>query len=255
MGMSRSGSDRRMQIRDIVLREGEVDSVALAASLRVSLETVRRDLKRLEEGGFLTRTHGGAKAATGYSLPHIDLRMGHNREGKRHIARLARSLVEPSMSVFFSGGSTVLETAWQLRSEPHISATSTMVDIAMVLATGGQSQVCLCGGWLDPSTRACDGFEAFDMIARRSFDIAFMGASGLHPGRGMLGQSETHLQLARTVKDHAQKFVVLFPWPENPVDGRFQVLPLTAIDVLITDRPPQREFYAALERAGVHLMY
>lgn len=244
-----------MQIRDIVLRQGQVDSMALAASMQVSIETVRRDLQRLEEDGFVTRTHGGARAATGYALPHIDLRIGRNREGKRHIARLARSLVEPGMSVFFSGGSTVLEAAWQLRAGPQISATSTMVDIAMVLATGGQSQVCLCGGWLDPSTRACYGFEAFEMITRRSFDIAFMGASGLHPERGMLGTTETHLQLARTIKERTRKFVVLLPWKDEPGEDRFQVLPLTAIDVLITDRAPRRESYTALERAGVHLMY
>ena len=172
-----SGAELRKMIRAIILGEDEAQVVRLAAEFSVSVETIRRDLKALEDDGFVTRVHGGARAATGYVLPHIDMRIGTDRAAKERIARLALPLIEPGMSVFFSGGSTALALAWLLREGPRIDATTVMIDIGMVLASGVQTNVCLCGGQVSASTRACTGFEAMEMISRRSFDLAFLGAS------------------------------------------------------------------------------
>lgn len=249
------GLDRRDRIREIVLREGQASVGRLAADLGVSAETVRRDMKLLEESGYIARIHGGAKAATGYALPHIDLRIGRDRAAKEHIAHLAAPLVEPGMSVFFSGGSTVLALAWRLREGPRIDATTVMVDVGLALASGGQTEVCLCGGLLNAVSRACTGYEASEMIARRSFDLAFLGASGLDPGRGLLGPSEGHLQSAQTVRRQARKVVAVMPHSALGNDDRLQILPLNALDILVTDRPPPRDLFRALEGAGVRVMF
>src|SRR5205085_10266235 len=52
--------DRRLYILDRIAAQGSVRLQALAEELGTSVMTVRRDVKRLEEDGFLRRSYGGA---------------------------------------------------------------------------------------------------------------------------------------------------------------------------------------------------
>ena len=235
-------SDRQDRIRDRLIRLGDATCAELAGMFSVSEETIRRDLASLEEKGQAMRVHGGARAVTAKGLPHIDLRIGADREAKERIARLAHGLLRPGMSVFFSGGSTAL-------------ATSLMVDIMIVLAMGGQTDLTLCGGQFDKHSRASLGFEAMEIISRRVFDIAFMGASGFDVERGLLGPSDRHLQLAQVVRRQTRKFVVLASHTALQRSDKFSILPTSSIDLVITDQPPPSAVYAALERAGVEIIY
>ncbi|NPD17411.1 DeoR/GlpR transcriptional regulator [Xinfangfangia sp. D13-10-4-6] len=250
-----SGGERRKMIRSIILAGGEAQVVRLAADFAVSVETIRRDLKALEDEGFVTRVYGGARAATGYVLPHIDMRIGTDRAAKERIARLALSLIEPGMSVFFSGGSTVLALAWLLREGPRIDATTVMIDIGVVLASGVQTNVCLCGGQLSASSRACTGFEAMEMISRRSFDLAFLGASGIDAQRGLLGRSEVHLQLAQVARAQSRRVAAMIPQSSMKSGERLQILNLSQLDYLITDRPPEPALFRGIEAAGGELLF
>lgn len=248
-------SDRQERIRDRLVRQGEASCAGLARAFDVSVETIRRDLALLEQRGQVQRVHGGARAVTARGLPHIDLRIGTHREAKERIARLAHGLLEPGMSVFFSGGSTALATAWEARHHPPIVATSPMVDVMLVLAMGGQTDLTLCGGQFDRQTRASFGFEAMEVISRRVFDIAFMGASGFDIRRGLLGPSERHLQVAQVVRRQTRRFVVLATHAALQGTDRFAIMPIPAIDLVVTDQAPPAPVYAALESAGVEMLY
>lgn len=52
--------ERRRAILTMTRSNGSAEVAALAAELNVSPETVRRDLRGLEEHGLIRRTHGGA---------------------------------------------------------------------------------------------------------------------------------------------------------------------------------------------------
>ena len=52
--------ERQQEILQRARTEGRVDVVALAEDLRVTTETIRRDLTVLERAGVLRRVHGGA---------------------------------------------------------------------------------------------------------------------------------------------------------------------------------------------------
>lgn len=248
-------SERQDRIRDRLIRIGDASCADLAAAFAVSEETIRRDLASLEKKGQAMRVHGGARAITAKGLPHIDLRIGEGREAKEKIARLAHKLLTPGMSVFFSGGSTALATAWEARHEPPIVATSLMVDIMIVLAMGGQTDLTLCGGQFDMHSRASFGFEAMEIISRRVFDIAFMGASGFDVKRGLLGPSDRHLQMAQVVRRQTRKFVVLASHAALERNDKFSIMPISSIDLVVTDQPPSGPVYTALETAGVKILY
>ena len=52
--------ERLEQIRQIMQKERKISVSELSVQLAVTPETIRRDLEKLEQESFLTRTHGGA---------------------------------------------------------------------------------------------------------------------------------------------------------------------------------------------------
>jgi len=61
---------RRARILDTVNRTGQARVGELATALRVSTETIRRDIRTLAAAGAVTCVHGGALAVTHPSLSH-----------------------------------------------------------------------------------------------------------------------------------------------------------------------------------------
>ncbi len=51
---------RKNKIKEIILEKKNVTVSELSRQFSVTEETIRRDLKALEEAGVLTRTYGGA---------------------------------------------------------------------------------------------------------------------------------------------------------------------------------------------------
>lgn len=105
--MNRTAEERQ---RDIVLaarRDGSVDVTALATELGVARETVRRDLRVLEDHGLLRRTHGGAYPveSAGFETTLAFRATSHVPE-KRRVAAAAAELLGDAETVFVDEGYT-----------------------------------------------------------------------------------------------------------------------------------------------------
>ena len=96
-------AERQQRIIAEARRAGRVEVTALADSLGVAAETVRRDLTALERRGSLRRVHGGAIPVERLEVePTLATRSGRLADVKRRIA--ARALDELP-----SGGSIILD--------------------------------------------------------------------------------------------------------------------------------------------------
>jgi DeoR family glycerol-3-phosphate regulon repressor len=83
------------------MRSGRTLSVlALANDLAVSDETIRRELRALEEQGVIIREHGGARLATQVHEGPLHQRMEENADAKLRIARAAAELIDDGAILF-----------------------------------------------------------------------------------------------------------------------------------------------------------
>src|SRR3954465_5301248 len=100
-------AERQSLLRQLLSQRGMADMDSLAAELRVSSSTVRRDLEQLEQMGLVKRTHGGViwvgDKSTGTRPYAFDQRMGYQLDAKRAIAKAARALVSPGQTVLIDG--------------------------------------------------------------------------------------------------------------------------------------------------------
>lgn len=227
----------------------------LAETLGVSVETVRRDIAYLERHGVLRRLHGGASAISSEDALPIEARIGSDREAKARIAALARPMVQANDSVFIGAGSTTLALAWELRNGPKAAFTSNMVEVILSLSGGGQEDLTLLGGRYFASARAFGGFENLELIARRSFDIAFLSVHAIHSQRGLLGPTESHAALVKAVRDSSKKLVILSTVKKLERTDFLTVLKFSEVDAIVFDRAPPEPFYKVLEGQRARIFF
>lgn len=102
-----SSEERQREIVRAARRTGAVDVAELAVELGVAKETVRRDLRALEDHGLVRRTHGGAYPveSAGFETTLAFRATSHVPE-KRRIAAAAAELLGDAETVFVDEGFT-----------------------------------------------------------------------------------------------------------------------------------------------------
>ncbi len=98
---------RQQDILKLVREKGEVHSDTIAGRFQISIMTVRRDLKELEQRHLLRRTHGGAisldRARSNRSIRE-DI-----QESRDVISKYAAGLIQDGDSIFINGSKTALK--------------------------------------------------------------------------------------------------------------------------------------------------
>src|ERR1700751_2962961 len=103
-------AERRALILERLNTHGRVLAADLTAELDVSSDTIRRDLRELDEAGLLRRVHGGALPRHGGPVP-FQARGRRAPAGKTSMARRAAECVSDGQRVLRDGGTTTLEVA------------------------------------------------------------------------------------------------------------------------------------------------
>src|SRR5262245_37421997 len=108
--------ERRELILDRLRRDRKVVGAELSSELRVSPDTVRRDLRELDEAGLLRRVHGGALPAAVGARPY-EVRLEQAPEAKAAIARATTRLFRDGQVILLDSGTTTLEVARALPAD------------------------------------------------------------------------------------------------------------------------------------------
>lgn len=97
--------ERQQKILEMVREKGEVQTEEISETLGISLMTVRRYLRALEERGFLFRVHGGAVSKEKSSTVRATEEVNNCR---RRISEYAASLVSEGETIYINGSMTAL---------------------------------------------------------------------------------------------------------------------------------------------------
>ena len=247
--------DRRLYILDRIAAQGSVRLQALAEELGTSVMTVRRDIKRLEEDGFLRRSYGGATAhvmldmelgANGLALQHM--------AEKRAIGHFAATLIEPRDVLFLGTGTTVAQFARHIPTGRGVTVVTYSLTVASLLGSKSGVTVISTGGSIDPEDLAQVGPLAEATLGRYFATKTFIGAGGLHPTIGVTDYSAAQADLNRLMVERADHAYVL---ADNSKLGKrtfAQVCALTSLAGLVTDAGADPVTLDLLRAAGLEVL-
>lgn len=243
---------RHQEILTRLRGAGRVGVAEVAALLRVSDETIRRDLKQLEERGLLRRIHGGAVPQRLDQDRPVTERGRINAREKTRVAVLAERLLQDGMSVFIDTGTTTLALARQIKGR-QLAVTTNSIDVGLILADG-PSSVALTPGTIRPKDHALVGYETVAYAQRYFFDIAFMGISACDIDHGWMDYEEHESVLRRALTRQARRSVVLADSGKFGRQANLRTFPLDAPLTLVTDRPPPKAFLDVFARHDIDII-
>ena len=248
-------TQRRQAILAQVRERAAVSAEDLSRQFGVSVETIRRDLRRLQQRGLLERVYGGATRPAGRSTEgSFAARSGRNADRKRAIAALAASLVEPEETVVIDVGTTALEVARALPASFHGRVLTNSVPAAMELSARSDVELLLCGGQVRAGDGACAGAHAEAFFAEFYADRAFLGSGGVHPEAGLTDFYPAEVVVRRTIIDHTAMTYVLADSSKLGEIAVHRVCTLDRLTAVLTDDAENSAASAALAAAGLTLL-
>ncbi len=243
-------SEREKAILASLSAQGSLSVADLAQRFGVSEVTIRSDLKELEDRGLLTRTRGGAIPAL---HPDILARQSERMEEKARIARAAAEWVQDGDAVMIEAGTTTALVARYLsgRRDVHVVTNSTL---AFSYARANPAlQVTMIGGEFRRPTESLVGPLAIETISRLNVRWAFVGTDGFSVAKGMTTHLVEGAEIVRAMKEHAERTVLVADASKYGRVGFVRVLPLTAVDWIVTDASLPAEAVRELADAAVSI--
>jgi DeoR family fructose operon transcriptional repressor len=178
--------ERQHRILARARSDGRVDVSGIAADLAVAPETVRRDLKVLEQHGLVRRTHGGAYPveSAGFET-NLANRATLRVPEKRRIAAAAVELLGDAETVFVDEGFGPQLVAEAFPPGRPLTVITASIPVATQLATKPETTVYLLGGRVRGRTLATVDHWATQMLAGFVIDLAYLGANGISRRYGL----------------------------------------------------------------------
>ena len=243
--------DRQDRILEIVRRDGAASVEALAESFAVSVETIRRDLHDLASTGALHKVRGGARRIRLATEGSFDERRLEQAGAKAAIARTLAAGIAPGDTLFLDTGTTTLACAEELARIDGLTVITNSLRIAQRLGPG--ARVFVLGGAWSPDNAETVGPLAIEQIGRFQADHAVLGVAALDAEAGAMDADFDEAQIAHAMIGHARQVVVLAHAEKHGRRAAFRVCRLDEIDLLVSDRPPERALAAALKRSRVEV--
>lgn len=245
--------ERRHSLVELVSRRGFASLAELAAELRASESTIRRDLESLDRAGVLRRTHGGAMLASdAVSIPGFEDRSRASAAEKRVIGRRAAELVSDGETVLLDGGTTTFEVARHLLGR-SVQVVTNSLPVAHLLAGDRRVDLTIVGGYVYPRTGVAVGPLAAQFLANVHARRLIMSVAGVTE-RGFFNSNtllvETQLQMMQV----AGEVVVVADHTKFGQQSLAFLCELGRVQKLVSDAGLGEEHRRMLGEAGVEVV-
>jgi len=251
--VSQAAEERRKQIMSQLFDKKHLTVKELAASMRVSGATVRRDLKALADEEQVLLVHGGATLPRqgDFSFRAKQLRAV---EEKKVIGRLAARLLTDGDQVFLDAGTTCSEMVPHFKTMQDVTILTNSARLALQLNTPGL-KVLLIGGEYRPDRMDTVGPMAMSALNQVRGYVAFLGADGLSMDFGPSASDVASAHLHRLVVENARQTVLLVDRGKFGGASLFQIVDWSRISKVVTDREPDGPWMRFFEDQHIEVIF
>ena len=230
---------RHPEILRIVRAEGHATVEKLAERLRVTPQTIRRDLGELAREGKLSRVHGGAVPADPNSLViGYEERRALFAEEKARIARTCAAEVPEGASVFLDVGTNAEAVARELATRRGLTVITNNLNVAHIFAATPEAEVFVAGGVLRRSDGGLVGEATVRAIEAFKLDFAVLGCSALDIDGDMLDFDLREISVACAIMARARRNFLVAEAAKFERSAPARIGSLADVDTLFTDAPP-----------------
>jgi DeoR family transcriptional regulator, fructose operon transcriptional repressor len=246
-------AERHRKIVEVVNEKLSVRVTELSKAFKVTEETIRRDLEKLEKENLLRRSHGGAvsiqdeQSEVSYTEREIT-----NSLEKKSIAIEAVKLIKPGEQIVLDASTT----AWYMAKEmPDVPLTviTNSIKVAVELSKKEQVKVISTGGMLLPKSLSYVGPLAERSLNMYHVNKAFISCKGVHIEGGLSDSNEWQALLKRQMMLISDQTILMADSTKFGVRTFAHITEIGQVSCVLTDSNLDEAYSRAFEEKGVKI--
>jgi DeoR family glycerol-3-phosphate regulon repressor len=233
--MSVEISHRQHLIMDYIRHHGSVQVDQLSSHLKVTPQTIRRDLNQLYDQNLLQRVHGGAVVKDNVENLGYGARKTLMAEEKYNIARRTAELLPDNSSLFINIGTTTEGVAEFLFERKGMLVVTNNINVASMLWPAPGLEVMIAGGSIRRSDGGIVGSNAEDFITNFKLDYAIIGCSAIDSDGELFDFDLREVRVTRSIIQHARSVILVADSMKFERRAPVRIGDLSNIHTLVTD--------------------
>lgn len=248
--------ERRSQILTKLQQERRVLVSDLSQEYKVTEETIRRDLEKLEKEGVAKKTYGGAILNDNFNsdLPYT-VRKKSNVVNKQQIAEIIADMIEDGDHIIMDASSTALYVAKSIKNKKNITLITNSVEIIIELSDITGWRILSTGGSLREGSLSFVGYQAEDMIKKFHVDKAIISCKGVDIENGFTDSNEMDAQVKKAILKSARQKILAADSSKFDKISFTKIGDFSDIDLIVTDNPLEERWKKILSNNGVEVLY
>lgn len=244
--------ERQRYILDKISQDQRINLVDLSQLMKVSYDSIRRDVIELEDKGFLKKVHGGAVANSYLSFKAAQ-GLGVANQEVLQLTKKVHKLFENKRIVLMDGGTTNFHIAEQLPKNLELTIITNNLPLATVLNDHPKIETILLGGSYYQRYQITLGGETIRQVEQFRPDLFLMGFNGIHPQSGLTIRHYEESILKQKMMKVSHEIAVCSIQEKFTTVENYKVCDIDDLDYLVTYLKPNDSLLEPFKNSHIKL--
>lgn len=246
--------ERQKKIIELLMIKKVLKMTELTEELKVSMDTLRRDINFLAKQGKIEKIYGGIKLIESkFGESSIDERMINHLKEKESIAQACSNFINDGDCIYIDSGSTTYQISKYIKNKKMLTVITNSIPVVIELMNS-DTELIIIGGKVRKNERSVVTYEYLFNFSQLNIQKAFICASGITVEKGI---SDYNVEEAITRKKMIELSNEVYVASDSTKFGRdvtVGIAPLNKIDCIITDQNLNIHFINQFKKTSTKLI-
>lgn len=255
--------ERKDYIIQKITQDGFVSISNVAKNLDVSIETIRRDINKLDNEGIIKKVRGGAEPSKSFLRKDVprSMRLYIREDEKNRVGQAAALLIRDNSIIGLDCGVSIQLMAKYISGVQNVTIVTNSLPIASIIEdkmfckeiTG---RLIFIGGEIDIQNRFARGALATDTLAMYHFDQAFLSCSAISTQGVSCHNIEESVFAGHMMRQATQK-ILLSEKDKLNKNSLHKYCEMTDFDYIVLDEPSSLpiDIKKTLEKSSTEIIF
>ena len=231
--------DRLLEIENFIKEKKSLTIEELLETFDISIQTLRRDLKELEDKGSVKKVYGGVIYNDENGVIDIAYREVNLLQAKKEVGELASSLINDNDVVFIDSGTTACQIIPYIIDKKNLTIITHSLLALKELENRNDIKVILMGGEYRNDIKSF----VFDVSKLNyNFNISFISTVGFDDKVGLTNNDYYEGQVKSEIIKHSKKICVVLDHTKFDKIMFNSFASLSDIDIVVSDEKVSKKY-------------
>ncbi|MBV7390552.1 DeoR/GlpR family DNA-binding transcription regulator [Enterococcus sp. ALS3] len=243
--------ERQNLILEELNAKKKILAIDLSRKFEVSEDTIRRDLRELDQLGLVKRIYSGA-ISLGPAVTTFEQRLSSNVEKKQALVAQTLPLLTEDSVILIDGGTTNLELVKALPEEFSATIVTNSPFITIEAIKKRNIKTIALGGIVAKRAAISLGVEALTVLDEMRIDTYLMGIYNFHPEIGVTVHSQQESQMKQKMCQVSDEVIAMASADKLNVYSNYICCTPEVVTILVTDAKDQK-LLAEFSKKNIHV--